>query len=331
RRFSPDDRTRRPLTDIVQAAGRASGISRQLLAYSRRQLLQTAIFDVREALLALAPLLERLVGDDIVVDLDLGDLPAGVSADRGQLEQAVVNLACNARDAMPRGGRLAITLDLVDARGAPGAPRPGPNVRIVVADTGEGMDEATRSRAFEPFFTTKAIGRGTGLGLSTVYGMVTQSGGAVQLDSAPGQGTRVTLLLPSVDLDPTVEVPLPDLPAGTETVLVVEDEPLVQESVVASLEDVGFRVHHADDGVAALDLLDGGLTVDLVLSDVRMPRLGGLELLGRLRARGLRMPVMLMSGNPLRVADADCEVLAKPFSTEELVEEVRRFLDRDRG
>jgi signal transduction histidine kinase/CheY-like chemotaxis protein len=333
---------------VEQAAERAAGLTRQLLAFSRRQRLQPEVLDLNAVVRGLEPLLRRLIGEDIVVATRLAPALGAVSADPGQLEQVLVNLAVNARDAMPHGGRLEFaTAEVVlgpeaaadaDADGGDGElPAPGRYVRLTVRDTGTGMDEATRARAFEPFFTTKEPGRGTGLGLSTVYGIVRQSGGWVRLASAPGGGTVVTVDLPRVDLPvPAPVAPPPtERPRGVGTVLVVEDEPEVRRVVQRMLARHGYTVVTAANGREAQAVVTSHAgPLDLVLTDAVMPEVSGRALAEWLATARPGVPVLFMSGY------TDDEILrrgleapgqhfiGKPFTPEALLDAVRAALGR---
>ena len=327
---------------IRRAAESAATMTQKLLAFSRRQVLQTNQVDFAAMLDNLVVLIRRVIGENITVtthaDADLWQ----IFADPVQVEQSIVNLAINARDAMPNGGTLQIT-----ARNAPrpkgerrpdGELKPGEYVQITVTDTGIGMDEATRTRMFEPFFTTKPHGQGTGLGLSTVYGFVRQCGGYIGVMSTPGKGTSIELLLPRApamrDMKPqTPPTQLPDRESrGRETVLVAEDEDAVREFAVESLRRHGYHVIAAPSGEDALNVAsthDG--TIHLLLSDVVMPGMKGPELAQRLRVIRPGLRVLLMSGYAADIVTADdlkdATLVAKPFSPSSLSRAVRNALD----
>ena len=326
---------------IRRAAESAAALTQKLLAFSRKQVLQADTLDFRSMLGNLLPLVRNAVGEDIVVSTQIGADLWPVLADPVQLEQSMVNLAINARDAMPNGGTLQIA-----ARNAPrpsGERRPDADVKpadyvqITVTDTGTGMDEATRTRMFEPFFTTKAPGKGTGLGLSTVYGFVRQCGGYIGVLSTPGQGTSIELLLPRAPKPPTT----PSTPtvaveplrrAKKETVLVVEDEEAVRQLAVETLERHGYRVLSAasgEDAIKLANVYEG--TIHLLLSDVVMPGLKGPELAERLRAMRPGLCVLLMSGYAADVVTGadlrEVTLLSKPFAPAVLVNAVRTVLD----
>ncbi len=325
---------------IRKAAESAATLTQKLLAFSRRQVLQANHVDFATMLDSLVPLVRRLIGEQITVTThaDAGLWP--ILADPVQVEQSVVNLAINARDAMPNGGTLQIT-----ARNAPrprgerrpdGELKPGDYVQVMVADTGIGMDDATRARMFEPFFTTKPQGQGTGLGLSTVYGFVRQCGGYIGVLSTPGRGTSIELLLPRAPAMPT-PTPLSRRPSegvkrGHETVLVAEDEEAVRQLAVESLERHGYRVLAAASGEQALELARTfEETIDLLLTDVVMPGMKGPELAAKLRAMRPGVRVILMSGYAAETVTpgdlTDASMVAKPFSPAALAREVRSTLD----
>jgi PAS domain S-box-containing protein len=341
----PDGAAHADLVALEEAAARAATLTRQLLAYSRRQLLQPRVLDLNDVVRGVEPMLRRLIGEDIAVFTQLAPALALVTADRAQLEQVLVNLAINARDAMPGGGTLTIETAEVLVAEATGAgtsdelPPAGPYVRLVVRDTGHGMDEATQARAFEPFFTTKPVGQGTGLGLSTVYGVVRQSGGWARIVSAPGAGTAVEIDLPCTRAPVRAPAPTPR-PAprgGAGTVLVVEDEVAVRRVVRRILAPHGHTVLEAADGRDALAVLaayDG--PIDLVLTDVVMPGLSGRALATQIAAERPGTAVLFMSGytddeivrRDLAVPGA--AVLEKPFTPDDLLAAVDAALGRSR-
>ncbi len=329
------------LAQIRRAAGRAVELTGQLLAFSRRQVMQPVPLDLGETLREISPMLRRLLGEDVRLALQVGPNLGHVLADPGQLSQVIVNLAVNARDAMPAGGTLtleAANVDL-DAEYAQGHAEvvPGPYVVLSVTDTGNGMDEATRARLFEPFFTTKEQGKGTGLGLATVYGIVRQSGGHIWVYSEPGRGTVFKVYLPRVEaatgerLTPTVR---PRNTEGTETILVVEDDDGVRAFVVTVLEGLGYhvlRAANADEAVEQAFRHDG--TIGLLLTDVVMPGTSGVELAKRVREIAPAAKVLFVSGYTENtivhhgVLDPGVAFLAKPFSPDALAERVRAELD----
>jgi PAS domain S-box-containing protein len=330
------------LAAVDEAARRAAQLTRQLLAFSRRQVLKAELLDLDRVVRGVEPLLRRLIGEDItVLTLPAGDVRP-VLADPGQLEQVLVNLAVNARDAMPAGGRLVIEtanvrLTRADAerRGA-GVP-PGDYVRLRVRDTGTGMDDATLGQIFEPFFTTKPPGKGSGLGLSTVYGIVKQSGGFVWVTSAPGEGTTFEIDLPAANGAPVAAAaahPAPTAARGTETVLLVEDDASVRLSVRRILTRAGYTVLEAPHGRDALAVAASHPgRVDLVVTDVVMPEMNGRDLVERFAARRPGVPALFMSGytddEMVRrgLGAPGTAFLEKPFSAATLLRTVRGVLD----
>jgi len=318
--------------EVDKAARRAAELTQQLLMFSRRDLARPDVIDVRALLADRHRLLQRTLSDDIEVVLEAPDRPLVVQADSVELDQVVMNLAINARDAMPDGGTLTFSLDEVPGDGA------DINVRMRVTDTGMGMDPEVQDHALEPFFTTKEVGRGTGLGLATVYGIVTRWGGSVALSSTPGLGTTVTVLLPLTDaalsVDAFTRSPSEAAPTG-QTVLLVEDEDGVRRASRRILTEAGFEVVEASNGPEALDRFTEQ-RIDVLVSDVVMPGgLSGADLADRLRLLQPDLPVVLASGygrdhltrrGPL---PSGTQLLRKPFVAETLVDAVRRSLDAE--
>jgi two-component system, cell cycle sensor histidine kinase and response regulator CckA len=310
-----DERQRHFAAEIRSAGERAAGLTQQLLAFSRRQVLQPRVVDLNESIRDLHGMLRSLIGEGIRVELSLdGDLRA-IEADPGQVGQVLLNLAVNARDAMAGSGTLEISTF-----------NAGDEVVLEVADTGTGMDESTRSRIFEPFFTTKDVGQGTGLGLSTVYGVVTQSGGTIDVRSAPGEGATFSIRLPATDRVEAVE---PDVDvAGTtaaERILVVDDEQIVRDLLAHTLRRQGYDVEVAA-GARDARALEGPW--DLLLTDVVMPEMDGVELARHVDARR----VLFMSGYDQRaLAESAGAFLQKPFSGDELARSIRALLDGSRA
>jgi PAS domain S-box-containing protein len=332
---------------ILDAAGRAATVTRQLLSFSRRAIHLPRGVDLGAALRDLEALIRRLLGEGRTLIVRTESAPL-VWADPGQLEQVIVNLALNARDAMPDGGTLtvtvrevAITEDVVAADGA--AISAGRYALLVVEDNGVGMEPATQTRAFEPFFTTKPVGEGTGLGLAAVYGIMTQNEGYIALSSEAGRGTTFTLYLPvfagrgAVDRRKAAPPPFRNAPPTGSTVLVVDDEPHVLSVAARSLERSGFHVLRASDGRSALELVDGHGPPDLVLTDLMMPGMGGVELARRLKQGWPALPVLYMSGysaEDLRregVTGVERELLHKPFTPDSLVARVTATLSQAAG
>jgi PAS domain S-box-containing protein len=334
-----DEAGRRKLEEIRKAGDRAKNLTRQLLAFSRKQVLQPVVLDLNAVVNDMEKMLRRLISEDIEVRTLLAPRLGRVKADPGQVEQVLMNLAVNARDAMPQGGRLTIEtrdvrLDENYAR-AHKSVAPGPYVMLAVTDTGEGMDSATQARIFEPFFTTKGDGKGTGLGLSTVYGIVRQSGGSVWVYSELGRGTTFKIYLPRVDAvaEPRAARTPPELRRGSETVLLVEDEAGVRELTKEILEENGYRVVAASDGREALKLSEASAEpIQLLLTDVVMPHMGGRELADRLSKAQPQMRVLFMSGYTddailhHGVLDRGTALIEKPFTTEALTDKIRETL-----
>jgi CheY-like chemotaxis protein len=333
---------REDIDAITKSVDRASALTRQLLAFSRQQVMQPAIVEPNEIVADLEKMLSRLIGEDIDLRIDLGvDVPV-VRVDPGQLEQAIVNLIVNARDAMPFGGPLRITTSTLKvtaaAAAAHGVVDEGSYAAISVNDSGTGMSPAVRARIFEPFFTTKEIGLGTGLGLASVYGMVKQFGGFIDVDSVEGEGSTFTIALPACPLgDPTTREAA-DAAAGEgagQTILVVEDEADVRAVSSRILTGHGYRVIEASNGLEAIERLEDVKTrVDMVITDAVMPKMGGAKLIEAVRARRPGVPVLMVSGYTnkelgLSVKDeSTVELLHKPFRSEELLRRVRGLLEQ---
>ncbi|HSE51523.1 MAG TPA: ATP-binding protein, partial [Gemmatimonadales bacterium] len=320
--------------EIEAAARRAAELTRQLLAFSRGQMLRPSVLDLNEVISSFETMLRRVIGEDIDLRLRLAEDLDPVEADPAQIERVIMNLVVNARDAMPNGGTLELRTEVVEidedyVRNRPGV-RTGRHVLLSVSDTGAGMSEEVRRNAFEPFYTTKPKGRGTGLGLASVYGVVRQSGGDISLYSEPGHGTIVKIFLPSAALGngPGPAVPAPaDHPTAVQggTVLLVEDDPAVRKLVSRSLGVLGFQVLEVPDGIAALQKvteLDG--RVDVVLTDMVMPGMSGIDLVTRLREKWPGIGVVMMSGytgDSYVEAEGfpqDVGFLEKPFAVAEL-------------
>jgi two-component system cell cycle sensor histidine kinase/response regulator CckA len=331
---------RADIEEIAKAAERAGALTSQLLAFSRKQILRLEVVDLNDVVGEMDKLLRRLIGEHIDVVTAFGAGLGRVKADRSQLEQVIVNLAVNARDAMPNGGKLVIETANADPEEiAAHAPElvPGPHVLLTVADTGCGMDAATQARIFEPFFTTKGRGQGTGLGLATVYGVVKQSGGHISVESEPGAGTKYRIYLPRVD-EP---VAIPDdgvepveSASGSETVLLVEDEEIVRKLIRDTLRRAGYTVVEAEDGAAAMRICERRSDpIDIVVTDVVMPNMTGPELIERLAPSQPHLKVLYVSGytdgrvTPHEDDDAAPELLMKPFTPNLLARKVRELLD----
>jgi hypothetical protein len=322
--------------NIREAAKRGASLTRQLLAFSRRQPVQNQLLDVNERLKEVSKLLRPLMGDDVEIVLLPRSSSAIVEADPGQLDQVVMNLAVNSRDAMPHGGKLIIETGVFDfdegfAREHPPMTA-GRYVMVAISDNGTGMDEATRSRIFEPFFTTKEIGKGSGLGLATAYGIIKQSGGHVWVYSEPGHGTTFKIYLPSAEekLNGRVESHEETLPASREgvTILLVEDDPMMRRLTRQMLQEHGYRVLEAEDGRSALEVIASNATpIDLTLTDVVMKRMNGPELVLRLIESNPGMKVVYMSGYTGELVahqgfDTGIRLLEKPFTRADLLKTI---------
>ena len=335
RRISADDlRSQRLIENALQATGRAATLVQRLLAFARRQDLQPRAVDVSSLIMGIEDLVTRSIGPTIEVVFDAPqELPAA-RVDPSQLELALLNLAINARDAMPRGGRLTIAVGLDEARAVRGERlEEGDYIRISVIDTGVGMDASTLKRAVEPFFSTKGVGKGTGLGLSMVHGLAAQSGGALVLSSTPGIGTRAELWLPIADEEAAaseqmqVETVLAARPA---TVLLVDDEELVRIGTAEMLMDLGYSVIQAGSGVEALALLRGReADIDLLVTDYLMPGLSGADVAQEARRLRPELPALLMTGytNLVQGPGAELPRLAKPFRQVELASRLAELLE----
>jgi PAS domain S-box-containing protein len=341
RRLPEDDPLRHNVEEIKKAGDRAAALTRQLLAFSRKQILQPQVLNLNSVAQDLEKMLHRLIGEDIELRTSLEEDLGNVQADPGQIEQVIVNLAVNARDAMPRGGKLTIEtrniyLDqsYADQRVAV---KTGPHVMLAVSDTGSGMDEETQQRIFEPFFTTKAIGKGTGLGLSTVYGIISQSGGTIWVYSEVGLGTTFKIYLPRVDENASDYIRASAATApltGTETILLAEDEEVVRKLASQVLRFYGYQVIEAENGSDALRTAESyGQTIDLLLTDVVMPEMSGRELSQQIAVLRPEMKLLFMSGYTddavvhHGVLDAKTNFIQKPFGPEALARKVREVLD----
>jgi CheY-like chemotaxis protein len=342
-----DARTRRALTGAMKGAERAATLTQRLLAFSRRQPLAPKVIDVDKLVLSMSDLLQRSLGELIKLQITIAPGLWRVEADPNQLESAIINLAVNARDAMPQGGELVI--ETANARldenyaTTHAEVGPGQYVMIAVTDSGSGMPKIVADRAFEPFYTTKEIGKGTGLGLSMIYGFIKQSGGHVKIYSEEGQGTTVKMYLPRLLRKTSTEDDSASLSPGfeesarQETILVVEDDDDVRAYTVDCLRDLGYRVLEAHDGPSALRLLERQENpVDLLFTDVVMPGMTGRQLADEARKQQSRLRVLYTSGytrNAIVHAgrlDPGVEMIAKPFTFEALAQKVRDVLDAGR-
>ncbi|MCK9460057.1 MAG: response regulator [Proteobacteria bacterium] len=334
------DPVRSDLVEIHKAGQRAAALTRQLLAFGRKQMLAPEVLSLNDVVTDIESMLSRLLGEDVDVVTHLAEDLGNVTADRGQIEQVIMNLAVNSRDAMPEGGKLTIETANVELDESYAARHvavvPGRYVLLSVSDTGCGMDAETQSRIFEPFFTTKERGKGTGIGLSTAYGIVKQSGGNTCVYSEPGQGTAFKVYLPRVSA-PVVEAapkPVSEAPRGSETVLVVEDEDAVRRLTERILRAAGYRVLAASNGGEALLLCEKhGDAIDLLLTDVVMPQMGGRELFARLATISPGLRVLFTSGYTddtivhHGLLAPGTRFIGKPFNAAALARKVREVLD----
>lgn len=342
-RLDPGESLRKNADAIRNAAQKAASLIRQLLAFSRMQVIEPKVLDLNSVLTEMGKLLQRLIGENIELSIKPSASLGRVKADPSQIEQIILNLAVNARDAMPQGGRLTIetaSVELDDnyAR-RHAAVRPGRYAMLAVSDTGTGMDSQTQAHIFEPFFTTKELGKGTGLGLATVYGIVKQSRGCIWVYSEPGKGTTFKIYLPQVDeavQAPEARKARPTTPRGTETILVVEDQDSIRELAREFLEASGYTVLEARDGGEALQIAERHEdAIDLLLTDVVMPKIGGRELAPRLSTLRPNIRVLYMSGyaeydaSERGILDHNLACLQKPFSLDTLLCKVREVLDRE--
>ncbi len=349
-RIRNNEDTKRYFAEIRMASQRAASLVSQLLAFSRRQEIAPQVLDVNQVISNLLPMIRCLMGDDVALDVSQDPHVGKVKIDQGQIERVFINLIVNARDAMPTGGKLYIEtfsreLTALDAQGSV-LKRPGPYVGISMRDTGCGMSEEIRSRIFEPFFTTKESGQGTGLGLSTVYGIVAHSGGTISVTSAPGEGATFTILLPRCEggeQEEQVESPLAtEDGSGSETILLVEDNDTVRRSIREMLENKGYHVLEAPDGETALTIFHSCQgAIHLVLTDVMMPNMSGFDLVRHIQALHPAPKVLCMSGYPVFEHGQAAKFfeqgqdnpesypsILKPFSSGELTKKIRDVLQQ---
>ncbi|MFA5112213.1 MAG: PAS domain S-box protein, partial [Desulfobaccales bacterium] len=338
--LNPNDRLCSHVKEIRNAGERAASLTRQLLAFSRKQILKPGVVNLNVMVTDLEKMLHRLIGEDIELITVLESALGSVKVDQGQVEQVILNLAVNARDAMPQGGKLTIethdvTLDEVYCQDHPDV-FPGPFVMLAVSDNGTGMDAETQAHIFDPFFTTKDLGKGTGLGLSTVFGIVKQSGGAVEVYSEPGFGTTFKIYFPRVGElpeSPQAEVQVERLP-GHETILVVEDDNMLRPLIIDVLKMYGYEALEAKNGEEALRICehhDG--PIRLMLTDVVMPQMSGRQLAERMASLCPQMKVLFMSGytdNAIvyhGILNDETAYIQKPFAPDDLIKRVREVLE----
>ena len=339
--LAPEEQRYQDLQEVLQASARAATLTRQLLGFSRRQQFQPIDIEPNEILVSLEKMLRPLIGENIDLQLILGNRLGRWHADPTMIQQVVMNLCINARDAMPGGGRLLIqteaaVLDAEDCRSNVNS-RPGRYVRVTVSDTGAGMPPDVLGRIFEPFFTTKEIGKGTGLGLSMVYGVVQQHGGMIHVRSEPGQGSTFEIYLPAVEAaaEATVAAPPSAVRGGSETILMAEDDPLVRAALVRVLAEAGYRVLAAADGEEAVKVFAANsAAIGLVLLDMMMPKMGGREAHARIAEINPDTPVVYCTGYDSGLAKLDpaaaaalC-VVQKPVDPPVLLTTIRETLDR---
>ncbi len=342
--IAEDDPIGDDLAQIIEAGHRASSLTGQLLAFSKRQPMERRVVDANEVIEGVERMVRRVFSTNVELKLRLSPNLGAALVDPGQLEQVLMNLAVNARDAMPGGGKLVIATENFELEEHSGrmhpSGMPGRYVRMTVSDTGHGMTEEVARQIFEPFFTTKETGQGTGLGLAMAYGVIRQSGGFIWAESEPGKGTTMFVDLPRVDatVEEVAAPPSEPLATGSERVLLVEDEPSVRAAAERILQNAGYRVSIAEDGAQALSVYEREAgAFDLVVTDVVMPKLGGTELVKRLRERDPGLSILFMSGytgSYLAHHGALAEgthFLNKPFSARSLSSKVRAVLDHDRG
>jgi nitrogen-specific signal transduction histidine kinase len=332
---APPERLTGYMQEILNSARRASGMTGQLLAFSRRQVVQPKVIDLRDLLRNMERLLQRMIGEHVDVSVHCGHEPCLIRADAHQMEQVLMNLAGNARDAMPLGGMFEIECGLLpEPVTRPGFPPL--SVLLEVRDTGIGMDEPTKARMFEPFFTSKGQGKGTGLGLSTVYGVVSQAGGDIDVESEPGHGSKFRIYFPLAAGKAEELPPLPDdaAPVGLETVLLVEDEPGVRALAETVLKKLGYKVLVADSGASALAIWrERQGSIDVLLTDVIMPQMSGGDLAHKLREMNPRLKILFMSGYTddmlasHGVLAGETQLIQKPFTAEALGRRLRGVLD----
>jgi PAS domain S-box len=342
RRLGHEAEGSKEIAEISKAAARAAQLTGQLLSYSRKQLLDPRALDLNKVVTETQTMLGRLIGENIEFSTTLAEDLGNISADNGQIQQIIMNLVVNARDAMPEGGKLLLetgNVTLADVSNGRPDMAPGDYVVLTVADSGQGMDAATVARIFEPYYTTKARGAGTGLGLATVYGIVKQSGGHVELESEPGMGTIFRLYFPQVAEEAEAVSPKPpdERPLrGSETILLVEDEEALRGVGRQMLEAYGYKVLLAEDGAAGLALAQNyPHPIQLLMTDILMPKMSGIELAERLSTLRPELKILYTSGyndngiSPRRVEEA--RYLQKPYAMEELARTLRELLDPARA
>jgi signal transduction histidine kinase len=333
---APPDRLTAYMHEILNSARRASGMTGQLLAFSRRQVVEARVLDLGDLLRNLERLLQRMIGEHVDLTVRRGHEPCLIRADANQIEQVLMNLAGNARDAMPLGGTLEIECSLLPEPMERSGLAPL-SILLEVRDTGIGIDETVRAHMFEPFFTSKEKGKGTGLGLSTVYGIISQAGGEIEVQSEPGEGSRFRIYFPRAEGNLEDRLPIAGGEAasvGLETVLLVEDESGVRALVETVLKKLGYKVLVADSGETALKIwVERQGSIDILLTDVIMPQMSGGDLAHKLREQNPRLKILFMSGYTddmiasHGVLAGETQLIQKPFTTEALARRIRSVLD----
>ncbi|HDR90801.1 MAG TPA: response regulator [candidate division Zixibacteria bacterium] len=329
------------IDEIEKVASKASALTQQLLTFSRKQILEPVVIDLNDVVEEMSDMLQRIIGEKIEFKRDLNkDLPL-IMADKSGIEQVIVNLAVNSRDAMPNGGVLRIEtrqeyLDRIAVAAQPGIV-PGEYVLLRVSDTGHGIPRDIRDRVFDPFFTTKADIGGTGLGLSTVFGIVKQTGGFLDVDSGESKGTTIDIYLPAVEgeLEPLAIAQEKDLPLGSETILVVEDDPAVRKTVMTILKGAGYKAVEATDGADAIRKIAlSNEPFDMIITDIVMPHIDGRELADKIKEANSDIKILYISGydsvskQPLSLISKREDFLQKPFTAAHLTRKVREILDK---
>jgi len=344
-KFGPDHPDREAADEIQKAGQRAATLTQQLLAFSRKQVLEPKILDLNVVVTDIEKMLRRLIGEDIELKITASPELGRVKADRGQIEQVVLNLAVNARDAMPRGGKLKIETANAELTEKDAKRHryvvPGQYVMLQISDTGCGMDEELQSHIFEPFFTTKEKGKGTGLGLATVYGVIKQSGGYIWVESQPGKGTRFDIYLRRVEGSEEEVRETEDSvkrAQGPRTILLAEDEESLRKLTRTALEKIGYTILEAKDAFEAVKLASQtNSVIDLLLTDIVMPGRSGPELAGDLAAARPEMKVLFMSGYTdgaiaaHGVLESGISILRKPFTRHQLIQSIEEALARTEG
>jgi len=343
-KLGPESPVAPRLKDIMRAAESAAVLTRQLLAFSRRQVTEPRPLDLNGHIEGIAPLLARMIGEKVRPVLKLVSGVAPIMADPGQLEQIVINLVVNARDAMPEGGTVVIATHREHVNDPPPAAspimKPGEYVVLSVSDSGTGIRADDIQHIFDPFFTTKPVGKGTGLGLALVYGSIQQNGGSIAVSSAPGAGTVMTVYFPAAGIISRTRAPrpeAPELPQGCESILLVEDDTTMLDFVRLILGSLGYRIHAATDGSAALALASTpGTMIDLLLTDFILPDTTGTTLAAQIIVHCADLKVLYMSGHAESrimadgAAESGVHFIAKPFTTQELANKVRAVLDAEK-